>query len=104
MSKCWVYTLPNSQVAVVSPGSAFDPTPQGWAKRYHAALMNTGQRPLERFDPARHLLPPGFLARELDHNQLPADRWVREAWEEHPGGVRINEVKAAEIRTRRGQV
>ena len=101
MARCFVYTLPNGQVAVVSPGSRFDSTPQGWGRRYHAALISAGVRPAEKFDPARHLLPLGFLPREIDDSQLPADRWVRDAWEEHPGGVRINAVKAAEIRARR---
>ena len=77
----YTYTMPNGQVAIVSAGSRFDPSPEGWAKRYHAALVNSGQRANERFNVASHRLPPGFIQdlTQQDTSALPP-RNQRASW------------------------
>ena len=107
MAKKHVYTLPNGKLAITPdiPDPAFlrktiwcvyqsalaEMAPTEEARN---ALLNTHWTPTTP--------PPPVPVREMEDSQLPPSRADRDAWEEHPGGVRVNEVKAAEIRTRRG--
>lgn len=83
------YILPNGKVAVVHPGSAFDPSPLGWARRYHAVLVSQKLLPNEPFDPAVHRLPAGFMAAVRPVTSLPP-RASRATWRLTTGGLVAN--------------
>ena len=101
MSKCFCCTLPNGKVAVIHLAPGQDETLALAKTMFELTRPTTPAGRAEHFDPANPAHRRGPQVRQMDDADLPADRSVRDAWEEHPGGVRVNVVKAGEIRARR---